>query len=239
MLERLTERIWFLPGEEETDRPYLYYVNGDEKSLAIDAGNSPAHVEKFYRALEAEDLRKPEITVLTHWHWDHTFGMRAVVGKTAASTRTNEKLRQVRNWEWTRESMDLREETGEDISFCNECIRKEYGNLEEIQVVPADLEVGDRLDIALGGVTCRLLHRDSPHSRDALFAYFPEVKTLAVGDAVCGDLYENGGNSDPEKLKALIGFLEFTDFEHCLLGHDRPCGKAELLKALREDLDEC
>ena len=57
-LVRVSDRIWYLPGEDFTgrDRPFLYYVKGEKKSLAVDAGNSPAHVRAFYAALEAAGL---------------------------------------------------------------------------------------------------------------------------------------------------------------------------------------
>ena len=77
-LERLTERIWVYPYEEERDRPNLNYIRGDRWSLAVDAGHSESHVREFYQALEDEGLPMPELTVLTHWHWDHTFGMHAI-----------------------------------------------------------------------------------------------------------------------------------------------------------------
>ena len=79
-LNRLTERVWVFPYEEERDRPNLGYIRGDRWSLAADAGHSEAHVKEFYKALEEEGLPLPRITVLTHWHWDHTFGMHAVHG---------------------------------------------------------------------------------------------------------------------------------------------------------------
>ena len=50
----------------------LGYIRGERYSLAVDAGNSRRHVEKFYAALDAAELRRPDFTVLTHWHWDHT-----------------------------------------------------------------------------------------------------------------------------------------------------------------------
>lgn len=53
MLKRLTHRIFYLPHEEETDRPALYYIRGDRYSLAVDAGSSDAHRRKFYAALAA------------------------------------------------------------------------------------------------------------------------------------------------------------------------------------------
>ena len=39
-LKKLTEHIWYMPYEEERDRPNLGYIKGDKWSLAIDAGHS-------------------------------------------------------------------------------------------------------------------------------------------------------------------------------------------------------
>ena len=72
-LKRLTEHIWYMPFEEERDRPNLGYIRGERFSLAVDAGHSAAHVREFYALLNKENLPLPAITVLTHWHWDHTF----------------------------------------------------------------------------------------------------------------------------------------------------------------------
>lgn len=233
MLEKLTDRIYYLPGEEKTDRPYLYYIRGDYASLAVDAGNSEQHVAAFYRELENQGLPKPIYTVITHWHWDHTFGMHAVSGKTIASVKTNLKLRQVQSWEWTLEKMLEREEAGLDIRFCTECIRAEYDDLGKIVVTLADHEVEDEMIIELGGVTCILECSDSPHSRDALLLYVPEEKALFVGDADCEDHYDNGGRYDRDKLTAYIDSIEPMDICHYLLGHDRPQNKAEVLEYLK------
>ena len=134
MLEQVTQRVWCLPWEEERDRPSLYYIRGDRRSLAVDAGSSPAHVAQFYAALEKRGLPLPDFTAVTHWHWDHTFGLGAVQGVTLASALTNRKLRQVRAWEWTPEAMAQRERRGEDIPFCNEHIRREYPDLGAVSV---------------------------------------------------------------------------------------------------------
>ena len=36
----------------------LGYIRGERYSLAVDAGNSRRHVEKFYAALDAAELRR-------------------------------------------------------------------------------------------------------------------------------------------------------------------------------------
>ena len=95
-LEQLTSRIFYYPHQPETDRPMLAYINGSRISLAIDAGNSTAHVDEFYGALAEANLKKPDITVITHWHWDHTFGMHHIHGLSAAHMKTNEMLEQER-----------------------------------------------------------------------------------------------------------------------------------------------
>jgi len=74
-LKKLSEHIWYMPYESERDRPNLGYIKGKNWSLAIDAGHSAAHTKEFYALLEKEDLPLPSLTVFTHWHWDHTFGM--------------------------------------------------------------------------------------------------------------------------------------------------------------------
>lgn len=74
-LVRVTERIWYYPYEKERDRPILGYIKGDHYSVAVDAGHSETHTKEFYEALHNKGLPYPKFTILTHWHWDHTFGM--------------------------------------------------------------------------------------------------------------------------------------------------------------------
>lgn len=233
-LFKLTDCVYYMPGEEETDRPFLYYIKGKDYSVAIDAGNSKKHVECFYNAIKKENMALPKYTVITHWHWDHTFGIPYVHGETIASEQTNQKLKEVSNWEWTLDEMKKRESTGEDISFCNNCIIKEYENLSEIMVKLADITISDNTQLDLGDLKLILIPRDSTHSRDALFIFCPEERMLFVGDADCEDYYEGGGKYNRDKLDAIIHFIESIDFDTYLLGHDMPSNKEEALEYLRE-----
>lgn len=233
-LIKLSERVYYLLGEQETDRPFLYYIRGKNYSVAIDAGNSKSHVECFYNAIQKENMPLPQYTIITHWHWDHTFGIPYVHGETIASERTNQKLEEVSTWKWTLDEMKKRELTGEDISFCNECIVKEYEDLSEIKVMPADITISTITELNLGDLKLILIPRDSTHSRDALFILCPEEKMLFVGDADCEDHYEGEGKYNRDKLEAIIHFIENIDFEIYLLGHDMPSNKEETLGYLRE-----
>ena len=239
MLKQVTQRVWCLPWEEERDRPSLYYIRGDRRSLAVDAGSSPAHVAQFYAALEKRGLPLPDFTAVTHWHWDHTFGLGAVQGVTLASALANRKLRQVRAWEWTPEAMAQRERRGEDIPFCNEHIRREYPDLGAVSVSLAEMEVEGELTLHLGGVDCRLLCRDTPHSRDGLLVHVPQEGVLALGDADCEDLYQPGAGYDPARLRALLELLSSLEFSLALPGHSGPETRSQELEYLRGCLQGC
>lgn len=240
LLKQITPRIWMLPGDHYTDRPNLYYVKGDDRSLAVDAGASPAHVELFYAALRQNDLPLPEVTAITHWHWDHTFGMCAVHGRTYASAGTGAQLSCVREWAWDRPAMQQREMQGLDIPFCNMCIMREYAaQPERIRVVLPDTVLLTDETLELGGVTAQLLFRPSPHSEDQLLVYIPEEKALFVGDGNCTDHYKHQGMFEEESLAKWIGCLEGIDHVHHLEGHGDPTDKAEALCYLRQEQESC
>lgn len=238
MLKKFSDRIYYYEGEERTDRPYLYYVRGDKKTAVIDAGNSKRHVQQFYQALSENGLPLPAYTIITHWHWDHTFGLPYVEGETVASALTNRKLREVMQWEWTLEAMENREQTGEDIAYCNQCIRLEYENLDDIHIIPAAREIESCKTIDLGGVHLELFAADSPHTRDSLYIYIPEERVLAVGDAACEDYYDNDGKYDSEKLRALLALVEPLDFSFFLMGHSAPEDREEMIAYLRQILNK-
>ena len=60
-LHKLTNRIFYMDHEPEFDRPMLVYIQGEKFSLAIDAGYSKSHVNKFYGLLEEEGLNCPRL----------------------------------------------------------------------------------------------------------------------------------------------------------------------------------
>jgi glyoxylase-like metal-dependent hydrolase (beta-lactamase superfamily II) len=236
-LKKISDRLYYLPAEERTDKPVLGYIKGDQYSLAVDAGNSLDHVEKFYRELRELDLRLPDFTVITHWHWDHTFGMHSVSGKTVAGHLTNEKLSEVQKWEWTDEAMERRLQSGEDIEICDRCIRLEYPDRNKVKVVTADIEFTDVISINLGSVHCEIREFNATHSSDSVLIHVPEERVAFIGDADCGDYYQNNGEYDKTRLKEMIQVLENIDIDILVLGHDVPQNKLEVIRYLKIELD--
>ncbi|NFB17586.1 MBL fold metallo-hydrolase [Clostridium botulinum] len=231
-LTKVTDRIYFLENDKEADRALIGYIKGDKYSLMVDAGNSKNHVEKFNNSIEKLNLRLPDYVAITHWHWDHTYGMNAVTGKTIACEITNERLKVMSKWQWTEKAMNQRLLTGEDIEFADTNIRKEYKNLQDIKVIPADIVFKNDLEINLGGLKVILKNVVAPHSADSVIVYVPEERVVFIGDAYSIDFYNNY-KYDLAKLQNFINMLESLEFDICFLGHSSPLKKTDIIEYLK------
>ena len=223
-LIRVSEKVWFAPYEEERDRPNLGYILGERWSLAVDAGHSDAHVEEFYAALEKNALPVPAITVLTHWHWDHTFGLHRIHGLSVANAGTNSHLLQFK---------DRIEKNGaESFLSLDASIQKEYAGGRPVVIVPADMEFKGELRLDAGKTPIRLFEAPSPHTDDSTLVYLPGEKTLFLGDAPCGEFPTWERNR--EKTLQFTRAVEAIDASTCISSHWLPQSKEELLAELRK-----
>ena len=224
-LKRMNDRVFYYPHQPETDRPMLAYLKGEKIALAIDAGNSADHVDEFYKSLEAEGFKKPDITVITHWHWDHTFGIHHIHGLSVAYHKTNKFL----------ESEKVKLSDNAYIQFLkkdDECLNREYSNNKKIVVALSDIQFEKELTLNLGGMTAKVFHAESPHSEDTVLLYVPEEKILFLGDATSEDFF-NDGYMDKCKLNSLIDTIEDMDCDYCILSHTEPLTKSDLLHYLK------
>lgn len=218
-LQRLSDKVLYTSHEVERDRPLLGYIKGANYSVMVDAGASRAHAESFFEALAEANLSTPEYTVLTHWHWDHTFGMCAVKGRTIAQANTEQKLREMN--------------ASENIfSYGDKRMQLEYTDERDIDIVFPDMLFDNHLVLNAGDVSCHLIHVPSPHSDDATAVLVSEENILFLGDATSPD-YFNGGTYDSAKLAELMQWLEACDFDLCLLGHAEPLTRNELMGYLK------
>ena len=226
-LEQLTQRIFYYTHEQASDRPCLAYVRGDRYSLAVDAGYSERHLRLFYAALREKGLPLPDFTLLTHWHFAHSLALHAAAGVTVSCEKTAEYLAAAQR------------------SFCSpgyaERLRrqdaffaKEYADTEARVALPA-LRFGRSLQFSLGGVTAEAFLVPSPHTDDSVCVCIPQEQALFLGDAVCEDVY-NGGYLDKEKLRGLVKIIEEMPCRHCVLSHEPPLEKEELLQDLYKEL---
>ena len=223
-LQRIGEHTWVYLFDSVKDRPNLGYIKGKNAALAVDAGHSSSHVMDFYSALEEEMLPLPDLTVITHWHWDHTFGMHAVHGKTMARPETNKHLREI--------SHRIQNEPGYAKQFLSSdaCIRREYAGKVPLKVVCSDEEITKDVCINLGNVSARICYAESPHTEDALLIYVPEDRVVYIGDAQLGEFPSWRMNF--ERLESLKEQIRKLDAKTVIDGHWNSYTKEDFLAEL-------
>ncbi len=223
-LYKLKDNIYYSEYEEERDRPSIGYIHGDNISVAIDAGHSKKHLEEFYDALKRNNLPLPALTIITHWHWDHSFAMHSINGLSIANKRTNQYLK---------EFISKRNEINDDkFLHLDPSITKEYEN-QELIVVPCDIVFEKELNLDIGSIKLKLFEATSPHTNDSTLIYLEKEKVLFFGDAMSGVFPT--WIRDPKLRDEFYNTINSLDVEYCLGGHWKPFKKEELLKELYID----
>ena len=223
-LKQLGAHTWIFPLESAKDRPNLGYVRGDQMSIAIYAGHSSSHVEEFYHALEKEGLPLPDLTVITHWHWDHTYGMHAVHGRTLAREETNVILKRIR------ETYERDPGEAERFLSSDPSIRREYAGGVPLKVAAADETLSEEKTLDLGSVSARLIPAQAPHTDDSLLILIPEDRVLFVGDAALGEF--PSWRMDYGKMRALKSKVSLLGADTVVEGHAEPCSRRDFLEGL-------
>ncbi|MDH5160040.1 MBL fold metallo-hydrolase [Heyndrickxia oleronia] len=217
-LQKISDHFLYLPPYQETDRPILAAVKGSQRTLLIDAGNSENHAKLFLKQLEERQI-KGDYLALTHWHWDHVFGMSEMIVPKICYSETKEKIKEMQLLSWEDEYLDERVKDGIEIPFCADAIKKELGNNRVIHLPVPEITFDCQLTIDLGGVTSFIEHIGGDHSSDSSIVFIPEEKVLFLGDCMYANLYSEKWNYTVEKTLQLLDKLEKYDAEIIFLSH--------------------
>lgn len=223
--KQLTNRIWYQTPVSETDRPIVAVIMGDERSLVIDAGNSSQHAALFLDEVEKHGLRRPDLVVLTHWHWDHIFGMKQMAVPTIATNRTVEEMQKIVDYEWSDEALEERIHQGIEIPFCADAIKLEFGKDRDIEVILPTIRFTGELEINLGGVTCLLRQVENDHSPGSALVYIPEERVLFLGDAMYADIFSAEWNYTVNQTTRLLDTIGEYEAAYYVWSHGEAMAK--------------
>lgn len=237
-LTKVSERIYYLPPVQETDRPILGAVVGDEKTILIDAGNSSNNAKLFLQQLKGIGV-EADLLVLSHWHWDHVFGMRDISVPSISYIKTYEKIKEMQSLSWEDKDLDERVRAGTEIPFCADAMKKEFGDERDIQVQLPTIVFEDRMNVHLGGVTCEIEHVGGDHSSDSCVIYIPEEKALFVGDCLYANMYAEKWNYTVKNTLKLIEQLEKYDADIYFLSHHPALLTKEAFQSFLQLLKNC
>lgn len=225
--KQLTSRIWYQTPVSETDRPILAVVRGEKHQLMIDAGNSSAHAALFLEEMKKHNLGSPDLLALTHWHWDHIFGMKHLRLPSMATQQTITRMKEMQPYAWTDAALQERMDQGIEIPFCADAIKLEFGTTRDIEVVLPTIGFTGQLEIDLGGVQCQLIEVENDHSPGSLLVYIPEERVVFLGDAMYADIFSSKWNYTVERTKRLLATIDRLEADYYVWSHGEAMPKSE------------
>ncbi len=230
-LQQITPHIYWVAPAEETDRPLLGAVVGEQSILMVDAGNSPDHAQQFLKLLKQYNFSLPEYVALTHWHWDHVFGAQALNATLIAHYETTRKLQEMSQLSWRDKALDQRVEDGTEIEFCRDHMKIELSDRQRAQIkirIP-ELSFEEQLTLDLGSLTAQIIHVGGDHSADSSIVFIPEESVVFLGDSIYDSIYETPRHYTAQKIFPLLEKLLSLKAAYYLDGHSgQPMLFAEL-----------
>ncbi len=239
-LKQIAEGVWYQPADRTYDQPCLYAVVGERKTLMVDGGVTPALAGVFAGELRALTGRGVDYVALTHWHWDHTFGLAGVDAPVIACANTARHINKMASYEsWSDEALDERVHSGEEIPFCAEYIKKTYPGQTRNNIVirKPDLVFDGSMTLDLGGLTCELSLLPKVHTDDCVAIHVPQCRLLFVGDCTGQNSYEQPAHYAAPAVLELFRRIEAIKARLIMESHGEPANSQEFFSDNRILID--
>jgi glyoxylase-like metal-dependent hydrolase (beta-lactamase superfamily II) len=219
-LERASEHVWRFTPDERTDRPSLALVAGSDASVLLDVGASVDHTTSFLEALAPLHLSPLRLALLTHWHWDHSFGGAALDVPIAAHRVTADELAREAAYDWSDDALERRVATGAELAFCAEMIRLELPDRSDLRIVEPQIVFDDEgLELRLGGVTCEVRLVGGDHSADSCLMHVVEDGLVFLGDCLYQRLHAPETHRTIAGTRAVVEAVASFGASRAILGH--------------------
>ena len=219
-LHQVTEHVWWFTPDSRTDRASLAVVVGNQGTLMLEMGASPAHANEFLQALTDNGIPLPDSAILTHWHWDHSFGMEALDIPFVAHRDTAINLHRMSGYDYSDDGLDALVKQGIEVEFTREHMIIELDNRQrqQLKLRQPDVIFDETYHYDLGSVSCEVVHVGGDHAADSCVMFIPDDKVLFMGDCFYYTVYEEPRHYT-KKVLTLIDKLASFGAEHYIEGH--------------------
>lgn len=225
-LEQIAPHVWIYPYDDSVGvtRPNVGIIRADDKTILVDAGNSPRHARLVLAELANPLFGPVDALVYTHHHWDHVFGaMEYNARRIIAHRRTAELLQPLVTQVWS--SAELREEIYENprLELRNTAIERAIDDWRTFRVVAPDVTFSSRLRLYYDAATLDMQHVGGQHAEDSIIVRIPESKVMFLGDCFYPPTFHeatatNSGKLNVELLESLID----AAYDIYVDGHSQP-----------------
>jgi glyoxylase-like metal-dependent hydrolase (beta-lactamase superfamily II) len=158
--------------------------------------------------------------VLTHWHWDHSFGGAALDVPIAAHRLTAAELAREAALDFGDAALAERVARGEELAFCAAMMAIEIPDRSALRIVEPTILFGDEgIDLRLGGVTCTVRRVGGDHAADSCVMHVVEDGLLFLGDALAQRLHAPVEHLTIDGMRGVLDLIDAYDADVAIRGH--------------------
>ncbi len=234
-LESIAPSIYVFPRDEtpNTIQPNIGVIKLKNQTILIDSGNSPRHARQIMAAINSNLLPPIRTIILTHHHWDHSFGAASFNNcRIIAHEKCAAYLREYAEKEWS--ATVLHEEIAENPKreISNNAMIDAISDWRNFRVMQADMTFSDNMTLHLDELLIELEYVGGRHADDSIIVRLPEQRVMFVGDSYYPEPYHIRKEGDEDlDLTMLDKFLE-ADYDIYVDGHGPPRTHGEFRKMI-------
>jgi glyoxylase-like metal-dependent hydrolase (beta-lactamase superfamily II) len=224
------DNLYVFEYDTVTDRPNIGYIKGDKYNLMIDCCGGLNQVTSLKSWLKLNNLSNPDYIVLTHHHWDHSFGLAYFDNHSISSKYTKSIIDSIIDMK-PRKLLDIISNEYEPM-FCIPHLKLEYDNCLSNLKLKRVNETTSYKTIDLGNRLVDIKEVRANHTLGSLFVYDRASKYLFIGDADCGVIDEVDFIVSKEDIKNFLLDISEFDYEYVVRGHSYVVKKNDYLKEI-------
>ena len=234
-LTQLTEHVWLLPHHPDPNavQSSIGVIATQNRSLLIDAGNSPRLARLLKMELERCNLPPVSRIIYTHHHWDHIYGACEFGVPVTAHTLCKAILEEEARKPWGSEFLEREIERNPKLETSYNARATSIEDWAAFQIIVPEEVFEQEATIDLNGFTIELEHVGGVHAEDSIVVKVPHEGVMFLGDCYYPPpLHLREG--DPVPTFEMLRRLQNPAYHLYLEGRDKPFTYAELLNFLRQ-----
>ena len=223
-----------------------------EGVVVVDAGASQQHAAAIQAEIKTVTSQPIRYLILTHSHFDHTFGTAHFPSETLVIGHKNLEpdlqgfmqsgypyfLSTYIPAQISRLENALQQTPPDDVSArlplqqSLQAFKDQLAAFRQVRLRVPAITFSDRLDLTLGGQKIQLSFPGTAHSNDNITVYFPDQRVLHTGDLVFNQAFPyiigGPGGSNTARWIETVGELAEWDAVAVIPGHG-PAGSRDIL----------
>ena len=234
-LTQLTEHVWLLPHHPDPNavQSSIGVIAARNKSLLIDAGNSPRLAHKLKTELARCQLPPVSRIIYTHHHWDHIYGACEFGVPVTAHVLCKTILEGEARKPWGVEFLNEEIKRNPKLEVSYHARARSIEDWEAFQIIVPE-EVFEKEEIIdLDGLAIELEHVGGVHAEDSIVVKVPQEGVMFLGDCYYPPPLHLR-EEDPDPSLEMLRRLQNPAYPLYVEGHDKPFTRAELLHVLQQ-----